>query len=94
MGELIRMKEYGVITFNSTSDALKAERVMQQAGNFFVVIPTPREISTSCGLSVKVTPGDIKLASQLLRSAGVVVEGVYQIFIEGSNRVVTALDGV
>lgn len=45
-------KEFYVIAFESTHHALKVESILK---NKFAIetIPTPREISASCGLSIK-----------------------------------------
>ena len=51
--ELIDAKDYGVITFDTTHYAVKAEVVLAGAGLRFLLIPTPRRISASCGMAVK-----------------------------------------
>lgn len=43
---------YGLITFKSTNYALQAEEVMKEAELVFKTIPTPREVSHSCGLAI------------------------------------------
>lgn len=44
--------EFYVIAFNSTHHALQVENKLKQKFKIEVV-PTPREISASCGLSIK-----------------------------------------
>lgn len=92
LGELIKMKDFDVVTFASTSAALKAERVMKESGRMFVIIPTPREISTSCGLSLKVAPGDLEDACMILKTSEVGIENVFQLRMEGNIRSVTQLN--
>lgn len=77
--ELFNLKEYGVLVFKSTSQALKAERILKEAVAEFLVIPTPRQISASCGLAVKVTPNDLEATRSILLDKKVDIEGVYRI---------------
>ena len=51
------MKEY-VITFESTHHAIKFEKTIQKIVDY-EVLPTPREISSSCGISIKIS--DVEL---------------------------------
>jgi hypothetical protein len=76
---LINVRNYGAFTFLSTSHALKAEKVLKQSGHSFLMIPTPRQISTSCGLAVKVLSGDLEAVSRLLNENSVQVDAVYRI---------------
>jgi hypothetical protein len=45
-------KEFYVIAFDSTHYAMKTERLLKSKFQI-EMIPTPREISASCGLSIK-----------------------------------------
>lgn len=91
---LFNLKEYGVFTFISTSQALKAERVLKQASIDFLMMPTPREISTSCGLAVKVASEDLKKSSEVLRQNRVQVDGAYQVSqLQGKTRTEKVADG-
>ncbi|MEQ8201191.1 MAG: DUF3343 domain-containing protein [Syntrophomonadaceae bacterium] len=76
---LFNLKEYGIIAFQSTSQALKAERVLKEASAQFLVIPTPRQISASCGLAVKVAPENLDAVRAALEEKMVRIEGVYHI---------------
>lgn len=42
-----------VLTFESTHKAMAAQTVFTAAGRRFALIPTPREISAGCGMSLK-----------------------------------------
>ncbi|PKM76391.1 MAG: hypothetical protein CVU90_12815 [Firmicutes bacterium HGW-Firmicutes-15] len=76
---LFKFKDYGVFTFISTSQALKAERVLKNASANFLIMPTPREISTSCGLAIKVASADRSSCHEILINNRVEVEAVYQV---------------
>lgn len=43
-----------VITFDSTHAAMEAEKQLLKKGIKIHVIPTPRQITANCGLSVKI----------------------------------------
>lgn len=77
--DLFNLKEYGVFVFISTSQALKAERVLKQVSADFLVIPTPRQISSSCGLAVKVAPDNLDEVRMALEDKRVQIEGIYHI---------------
>jgi len=91
IGDLIKLHDYCVITFASTSGALKGERIMKAAERLFVIMPTPREVSTSCGLSLKVRPEDIEESYQVLREGGVEIVGVYRLNQSGNKKSITPL---
>lgn len=44
-----------VITFDSTHAAIEAEKRLMKTGAKIHVIPTPRQITANCGLSIKIT---------------------------------------
>jgi hypothetical protein len=74
---LFKLRDYGVFTFISTSQALKAERVLKEAAADFLMMPTPRDISTSCGLAVKIAEQDLDICYQSLLNHQVRVDGAY-----------------
>ncbi|MEA1962341.1 MAG: DUF3343 domain-containing protein [Bacillota bacterium] len=83
---LVKAAEYGCLTFINTSNAFKAEKVLKETGTEFVMMPTPREISTSCGLAVKVFPEAVDAVRQILEQNRVSVEGIYQICREQDGK--------
>lgn len=70
---------YSVILMPSTSHALKAERVLDKAGVASKLIPVPRQLSSDCGVCVRVERDDTKRACKVLQSAHVEIEGVHHI---------------
>lgn len=86
--QLLQLDKYNLFTFISTSHALKAEKVLKAEGMSFIMIPTLREISASCGLSVKVDPDDLDSSADILRQNEVQSDGVYYVRkIQGKNEV-------
>ncbi len=47
------MTRYGVALVHTTSAALRAEKLLKTAGLVVKLIPTPRQFSSDCGMSVR-----------------------------------------
>lgn len=92
LSELLKLDDYCVITFNSTSQALKGEKALKEEERSFVIMPTPREISTSCGLALKIRPGDAAIYLEILRSHEVEMAGIYRLIKKGTDKEVKVLD--
>jgi len=45
---------YYILVFESTHKVLKAEKELLAVGIKFDIIPTPKEITSDCGLSVRI----------------------------------------
>ena len=43
----------GVVLFHTTSSALRAEKILQKNGLTVKLIPTPRELSSDCGIALR-----------------------------------------
>lgn len=72
-----------VITFRSTHHAIKTEKTLKNKEFNIKVIPTPREITASCGLSIKFDDEEKKdifeALKELAKNEGIVLKGVYKI---------------
>ncbi len=78
--------EFFLFTFISTSNALKAEKILKNYCAEFIMIPTLREISSSCGLSIKIAPHNLEEYQAVLQSSNVTVEEIYHVNkIEGKH---------
>jgi hypothetical protein len=85
---LLNLKEFYLFTFVSTSNALKAESILKEQSFDFIVIPTLREISSSCGLSIKVRPDDVEKTRQLFIDHRVKAEKYYHVLKEGKKYLI------
>jgi len=47
---------YHIFTFSSTHHVLKAEKLLLAAGISLEIIPTPKNISSDCGMSIRINP--------------------------------------
>ena len=64
------MQEYCVIAFANARVATKGQNILQQTGLKAFLMPTPREITASCGLSLRLSPKDGPRAREALDAAG------------------------
>ena len=44
---------YGIIIFHTTTSAIHSEKVLKKEGFEVKLIPTPRELSSDCGIALK-----------------------------------------
>jgi hypothetical protein len=70
---------YAVILVHSTSHAVRAEKVLHQAGIQCKLIPVPRHLSSDCGVCVRIERADQEAALKALEAAHVEIEGVHEI---------------
>lgn len=71
------MKPERVILFESTRFAIRAERMLKEAGIKIAVVPTPRKYSSNCGVSIafqKEAEEDVK---KVLKEKGVPFSGPF-----------------
>jgi len=69
--------KYGVALFDSTQRALRAEKVLRQAGYIIKLIPVPRHLSSDCGVCVRFSWADLPKVSEALQKAGVETAGIH-----------------
>ena len=71
-------EESGLIVFDSTNMALKAERSLKGAGIHCSVIPTPPEITAECGIALLIRGEWVEKADAALdASDGIVYRLIY-----------------
>jgi hypothetical protein len=68
--------EYAVILVYSTSHALRAEKLLAEVGILGKLIPVPRHISSDCGVCLRIDRSALEIAGQLLRDAGLELQGI------------------
>jgi len=85
---LLNLTEFYLFTFVSTSNALKAESILKEQSFDFIVIPTLREISSSCGLSIKVRPADVEKCRLIFVDSHIKAEKYYHVLKEGKKYLI------
>jgi hypothetical protein len=73
------MTTYSVVLFHSTAHAIRAEKVLQRAGFTFKMIPTPRQISSDCGMALRFDPSDNEAVAVALAENKVPINGIHAI---------------
>jgi hypothetical protein len=71
------MSTDGVVLFHTSAAALRAEKVLGQAGLGVKLILTPRELSSDCGISLRFASHDIETVRSLLVAARVETAGIH-----------------
>ena len=60
------MNEYYLLTFESTHAAIQTEKLLKPAG--IQIMPVPRFISASCGISIRIKPESREQAEEIFRA--------------------------
>lgn len=85
-----------VISFNSTHHAIKSEKRLKEELIELRMIPTPREITASCGLSIKFNGTDIEKVSnimkQLIEKEDISIKGIFRITRNEKEHNIIRLD--
>ncbi len=71
------MSKFGVVLFHTSSSAMQAEAVLTRAGLAAKLIPTPRELSSDCGLSLRFDWGLHEHVEILLKERRVETAGIH-----------------
>ena len=66
-----RSRDFLVITFSETSDAMAAEKLFQERQIPGRIIPIPRQLSAGCGLSWRTEPEERDAVRRELDAAGI-----------------------
>lgn len=69
---------YGVATFKSTHHTIQAEGFFKNRDISFKTIPTPREITRSCGLAIVFTLDDLEGVREMIDSSEINIDSLYE----------------
>ncbi len=75
-----------VISFDSTHHAIKAEKLFKEHNLNIRMMPTPREITASCGLSIRFEVGDLEEVEDIINQEELAVKGKYKMKREDGVR--------
>lgn len=73
----MKKETYTVIIVHATSHALKAEKIIRQKNIPCKLIPVPRQLSSDCGVCVRIDSADKDLAQQALEACRIEIDGLY-----------------
>lgn len=78
---MISQEKRLIITFRCTTDAIAMEKSCKAIGAPGRLIPVPRSISASCGLSWCAAPDSRTVLEKLLQEHSLDAEGIYECII-------------
>ncbi len=75
--------EYVIVVFNNRTDTMRLYEYLRRVGVRSVIIPTPNQLSASCGLSLKVRYSYLNRVVSSIRSQG--FRSSYSIYLERNS---------
>ena len=85
------MNQMYIVSFNSTHHAIRSEKLFGENSLKVMALPTPREITASCGISIKFSFEDMEKIKTIL--VDVDIKGIYCISkLENGSKEVEKLD--
>lgn len=70
---------YAAVLFPSVSATLRAEKLLKQAGLAVKVVPVPRQLSSDCGVCLRIEAKMAATVAQALDAAGLKCDGIHPI---------------
>ncbi|MDK2820189.1 MAG: hypothetical protein PWP31_154 [Clostridia bacterium] len=67
------------VVFPSTHHGLRLEKILRDKEIPFTIVPTPRQISASCGIAICVTEGLKEQVRIVIKENEVKIEGIYRL---------------
>lgn len=86
------MDENIIISFDSANYAMQTEAVLKSEGIPLQMMPTPREITLSCGLSIKISVDNLNKIYQLVDEEKIKIKALYKLYWEDNKRVISKLE--
>lgn len=71
------MKEYYLIVFKNTHDAIQGEKVLKEEGLNVIIMPTPTYITKSCGISVRFNTSDVEKVKEIIGQDKMEIKNMY-----------------
>ena len=71
--------KHAVVLVYSTSYAIRAEKILHQAGIASKLIPVPRHLSSNCGVCLGIERADKEAARQALEAVKLEIEGIHDL---------------
>lgn len=72
------MKNYYILTFENTYNAMNGEDILKKENIKCVVMPTPTSITKSCGICLGFEDNQLKKVTDLMKSNTLVYKGLFK----------------
>ena len=73
------MNEMYIVAFNSTHHAIRTDKLLNEKNLKVTTLPTPREISSSCGISVRFLKEDMNVVVESLEENEILYHGIFKV---------------
>ena len=80
------MNDRCVALFASIHYVIRAEKVLRESGIWCDLVPTPRELSSDCGMAMELRIADLEPARRLLEDPALSLQGIYQLTPQGPQE--------
>lgn len=70
---------YAIILVYSTSHAMRIEKLLAERGIACKMIPVPRQISSDCGVCVRILRQDVAAACAVVAAARIEIQGIVDV---------------
>lgn len=67
---------YFYILFPNHTSGLALERVIKKNEISYTITPTPRELSSCCGITIRLQPEDVEKVKRLITQHRIPIEGI------------------
>ncbi|MGL6105671.1 DUF3343 domain-containing protein [Romboutsia sp.] len=71
------MNEMYIVSFNSTHQAIRSDKLFEEINIKATTLPTPREITASCGISIRFLHKDLDNVNKVLKDNSIEYKGIY-----------------
>ncbi|EYE88658.1 hypothetical protein Q428_06790 [Fervidicella metallireducens AeB] len=82
------MEKYIVITFESINFAMQCEVVLKTEKIDYQIMPTPREITLSCGISIRTSDKYLDKVIELIKTKRIRNKDIYEIIGMGRQKTI------
>lgn len=85
-------EKFYVVSFDSTHHAIRAEKLFKDSNLNVRMMPTPREITASCGLSIRFEEANLKEVEEIISNEELAVKGKYEMNRQDGVRTAQKID--
>ncbi|MBV7275789.1 DUF3343 domain-containing protein [Clostridium thailandense] len=71
------MNKYYILTFENTHGAISAESVLKEENIKIEIMPTPTNITKSCGISIKLSDEYIENVRSIVNGGKIRIKNIY-----------------
>lgn len=71
------MDNYFIIVFNNTHNAIEGEKTLKKEAIAVTIMPTPSQITQSCGISIKFEEKDLNIIENMVQEEKLHIKNIY-----------------